>query len=201
MRWTGFYIALGVAHMVTCSPVPVVLKERLEIFSDAVNGVVTVLQSRSSELSTVISGGSQDGSTQTPIEAGSPQLRPLTKHRPAEKWEDEMDAPVVTLGDEDLLEVTETDVDITTFASFARPGMPCRHGRILRENNDMLIIYLATSFLLVVVMVETWGSYMRKQERGAIRLEESPVREVCSIQSDSTPDITQDVSDEKKALL
>lgn len=112
-----------------------------------------------------------------------------------------MDAPVVTLGDEDLLEVTETDVDITTFASFARPGMPCRHGRLLRENNDMLIIYLATSFLLVVVMVETWGSYVRRQEQGTIRLKESPIREVCSIQSEAAPDVPKDVSDEKKALL
>ncbi|KAK4674101.1 hypothetical protein QC763_117520 [Podospora pseudopauciseta] len=199
MRW---YIVLGLAHMATCSPVPVLLKERLEIFSDAANGVVTVLQSRSSELSSVISERSQDGSAQTPIEVASPQLRPLTKHRPAaETWEDEMDAPVVTLGDEDLLEVTETDVDITTFASFARPGMPCRHGRLLRENNDMLIIYLATSFLLVVVMVETWGSCVRRQEQGTIRLEESPIREVCSIQLEAAPDVPKDVSDEKKALL
>ncbi|KAK4194303.1 hypothetical protein QBC40DRAFT_35454 [Triangularia verruculosa] len=201
MRWSGIYIALGLAHLATCSPVPVVLKERLEVFSDAVNGVVTVLQSRSSELSSVISERSQDGSAQTPIEVGSPQLRPLTKHRPAELWsEDDMDAPVIALGDEDLLEVTETEVDIT-LSTFARPGMPCRQGRIMRENNDMLIIYLATSFLLVVIMVETWGSYMRRQERGEIRLDESPVREVCSIQSDPTPTPAQDMSDEKKSLL
>ncbi|KAK4181221.1 hypothetical protein QBC36DRAFT_122764 [Triangularia setosa] len=189
MRWSGFYIALSLVHLATCSPVPVVLKERLEVFSDAVNGVVTVLQSRSSKLS-----------TQTPIEVGLPQLQPLTKHRPAELWGDEMDAPVVILGDEDLLEATETDVDITTFSSFARPGMPCRHGRILRENNDMLIIYLATSFLLVVVMVETWGSYMRR-ERGTIRLEKSSAQEVCCIQADTTRDVAQAVSDEKKPLL
>ncbi|KAK0723956.1 hypothetical protein B0T21DRAFT_351084 [Apiosordaria backusii] len=201
MRWSGFYIALSLAHLATCAPVAVVLKERLEVVSDAVNGVVSVLQSRSSELSGIISEKSQDESSQTPIEVGSPQLRPLTKHRPATLWlEDEEGSPVVPLVDEDFLEVTETDVDIT-LCSFARPGMPCRHGRILRENNDMLIIYLATSFLLVVVMVETWGSYVRRQEQGTIRLEESPVREVCSVQADPTPDVAQDVSDEKKALL
>lgn len=40
-----------------------------------------------------------------------------------------------------------------------------------------------------------------RQEQGTIRLEESPIREVCSIQSEAAPDVPKDVSDEKKALL
>lgn len=76
--------------------------------------------------------------------------------------------------DEDVLEISEADVE-ATLSSFARPGMPCHYAKQPRERNDMLVICLAASFLLVVVTVETWGSYKHRRQ-GAIRLAEGSTR-------------------------
>ncbi|KAK4453478.1 hypothetical protein QBC34DRAFT_207668 [Podospora aff. communis PSN243] len=90
----------------------------------------------------------------------------------------------------ELFEVSEMEIAI---AIPSRMGTPCHYARLSRERNDVLVVFLAVAFLLVVLTVETWEticSSVRKvfSRRGAIRLEDEEdvviaVRQPLSIQA------------------
>ncbi|EAQ89778.1 predicted protein [Chaetomium globosum CBS 148.51] len=44
-----------------------------------------------------------------------------------------------------------------------QPGMPCYQGQASHDRNDMLIVYLAAAFMVVVVVMEAWGGAFRRQ--------------------------------------
>ena len=43
-----------------------------------------------------------------------------------------------------------------------QPGMPYHHGQLAQDRNDMLIVYLAAAFMIVVVVMEAWGGAFRR---------------------------------------
>jgi hypothetical protein len=59
----------------------------------------------------------------------------------------------------ELFEVGEMEIAI---AIPSRTGTPCHYARLSRERNDVLVVFLAVAFLLVVLTVETWGSICRR---------------------------------------
>jgi hypothetical protein len=61
--------------------------------------------------------------------------------------------------------------------------MPCHHGQLAQDRNDMLIVYLAAAFMIVVVVMEAWGGAFRRQ--GAIRLDETTSRPPASVRADA----------------
>jgi len=40
--------------------------------------------------------------------------------------------------------------------------MPYHHGQLAHDRNDMLIVYLAAAFMIVVVVMEAWGGAFRR---------------------------------------
>jgi hypothetical protein len=55
----------------------------------------------------------------------------------------------------ELFEVSEMEIAI---AIPSRMGAPCHYARLSRERNDVMVVFLAVAFLLVVLTVETWGT-------------------------------------------
>jgi hypothetical protein len=43
-----------------------------------------------------------------------------------------------------------------------QPGMPCDQGQPSHDRNDMLIVYLAAVFMVVVVAIEAWSGAFRR---------------------------------------
>ncbi|KAK0633231.1 hypothetical protein B0T14DRAFT_560839 [Immersiella caudata] len=90
----------------------------------------------------------------------------------------------------ELFEVSEMEIAI---AIPSRMGAPCHYARLSRERNDVMVVFLAVAFLLVVLTVETWGTICSSVRnvfgrRGAIRLEDEEdvviaIRRPLSIQA------------------
>lgn len=59
--------------------------------------------------------------------------------------------------DDNILELLDVDV-----VGPHQPGSPCQEGHRSRERNDMLIVYLAGAFMLVVVAIEACGTVLRR---------------------------------------
>ncbi|KAL2023559.1 hypothetical protein VTK56DRAFT_2167 [Thermocarpiscus australiensis] len=176
MKPSRLYLALGLAHLSRCAPLDV---------SDAVDGVATTPRVRPIHIPprTAPQAVTHDIS-QSPV-----VTRPAPPHgQPDPEFRRQISHPESTetslptpghdpmdsldgINDEDY--ASEVDAMDPPFAqpSFAQPGMPCQHGRSARERNDMLVVFLAVAFMLVVVMMETWGSVFRRQ--GVIRLQET----------------------------
>lgn len=215
MRWGSVWLAIGVAQIATSAPLPLVLKERLDVISDNLDGPVTILRARYTRHfspATPLPTINRDKFSQTPVEITTPPSHPidpvflprLSKHTnpkalPSGHEPVASDQFSRTLPeDEEVLEVSEAEIE-AALSSFARPGMPCTYARQPREGDDMLIIYLAASFLLVVVTVETWGSYKRRRQ-GAIRLgEEGTSPQPQSVRAD--PEVAEELLDEKQDVL
>lgn len=211
MRWGSVWLAIGVAQIATSAPLPLVVNERLDVISDNLNGPVTILRARHTRHfppATPLPTINRSKFSQTPVEISTPYSHPidpaflprLSKHT-IPKVLSPGHEPVASGNldampeEEDVLEVSEADIE-AALSSFARPGMPCTYTRQPRDGNDMLIIYLAASFLLVVVTVETWGSYKRRRQ-GAIRLgEEGTSPQHQSVRAD--PEVAEEILDEKQ---
>ncbi|KAH6628490.1 hypothetical protein F5144DRAFT_310313 [Chaetomium tenue] len=61
--------------------------------------------------------------------------------------------------------------------------MPYYQGPTSHDRNDMLIVYLAAAFMVVVVVMEAWGGASRRQ--GSIRLDESSSWPPASLRADA----------------
>ncbi|KAK0655915.1 hypothetical protein B0T16DRAFT_384706 [Cercophora newfieldiana] len=84
----------------------------------------------------------------------------------------------------ELFEISEMEIAI---AIPSRMGTPCHYARLSRERNDMLVVFLAVAFLIVVLTVEAWGSICGRARsvfgcQGAIRLEDDEERAVAAHQ-------------------
>jgi len=62
---------------------------------------------------------------------------------------------------EDGLGASDADIAIA-IPTAARLRIPCRYARLSRERNDMLAVSMALTFLLVVFIIEAWGSVRRR---------------------------------------
>lgn len=58
---------------------------------------------------------------------------------------------------EDGLDANDADIAIA-IPTAARLRISCRYSRLSRERNDMLAVSMALTFLLVVLIIEAWGS-------------------------------------------
>lgn len=112
-------------------------------------------------------------------------LRPLSRHRiPNEERHRGPAGDVMRLPhhlhDEDHDHFGPPDLNL---AGPPQPGMPCHQDQASHDRNDMLIVYLAAAFMVVVVVMEAWAGAFRRQ--GAIRLDETTSRPPASVRADA----------------
>ncbi len=154
MKASTLCLALsGVAQLVACAPAPGGPTARADEISDTTHGDVAPAPRRWSaypnqDPPTV----SQPGGT-LPVDVDV--LPPLSKHRTPGG------APWPHPNHHEHDHVFEP-LDVTSITPPAHPGMPCHHSRSSRERNDMLVVFLAIAFMVVVVVMETWGSIFRR---------------------------------------
>jgi hypothetical protein len=185
MKLSSLCFALGIAQLVACAPLPRILRIRLDGDSDKVHGAAAMLRGRSAEFSqksaspaaviTVRHDGSHSRRPRMPNRHWDPELMPPPrrhwnrKHRNpqagnlASGWgkpkHDHKPRPGTADDDDDSWELVDI---IIGPPSSAPPSIPRHHGRFSRERNDILVVFLAVAFVVVVVVMEFWGSIFRR---------------------------------------
>ena len=154
MKASSFCLALGVAQLAACAPIP-------NARSPTASHADEVLDTRHGGIATtaprVWSINLIHDSPAAPRPKGFIPNPPLSKHRtPPKAGSPQPDHPEQQLHDE-AAEPLDAD-------PVAQPhlSMPCHQGRSSRERNDMLVVFLAVAFMAVVVVMETWGSIFKK---------------------------------------
>jgi hypothetical protein len=235
MKASSLYFALSAAQLAICAPATVAT-ERQNHAPDTVDNAATARRTWTTYLDENEAAGRDRhdprGRPEPFYPAHGELLPPLSKHRIHEPVSSrpgqeplDVDAIHVPPPKPNADDVPEPlDLDAT---APARPGMPCHHARPSQERNDMLVVFLAVAFLVVVVVVETWGSLFRRwvlpgqrrsaplsrvwegvpegltirsdlYRQGTIRLEESTNQPPLSIRAN--PDDQDGIGDEKRRL-
>ncbi|KAK4246662.1 hypothetical protein C7999DRAFT_41901 [Corynascus novoguineensis] len=171
MKATRLYLSLGIAPFAMCAPVP-----RLSLGPDGealdqTDRIVTATMSHVGIL--------------PPLS----RHRPPVSEKPADPNIDLVFAPHSVHDETATLENAESQV-----VDYPGPASPYQQASPSRERNDMLIVYLAAAFMAVVVVVEMWKSFSKRQ--GAIRLEASASQPAIS--NRATPDDEDHVQNEKR---
>ncbi len=151
MKASSWCLALGLAQLAACAPIPNARTRADEVLSTRHGGISTTAPR-------VWSINLIHDSPAAPRRKGFVPSPPLSKHRtpppkatwpqpyqPEQQRQDEAAEPL------DAGPVTPPHL-----------SMPCHQGRSSRERNDMLVVFLAVAFMAVVVVMETWGSIFKK---------------------------------------
>lgn len=164
MKASCLYLTLGVVPLVICTPVPWLLQQP---GGDALASPVIRFAPETSSVEgsqAVESAEAPRGFAphrQSPIKAAQPSvLPPLSRHRPpapTEKSEtSEPDAAFAPYPAHDNSEPPDP-VESQT-AETPRSAIPCYQASSPCEQDDVLVVYFAAAFMLVVVVMETWRS-------------------------------------------
>lgn len=189
MKPVTLCLALGAAQLATCAPVPGHAMSRGEEVSGREHDATPFkswIVDNDQDDSPAPNGQSRRMQPRPEIRQLS-LLRPLSRHRipngerQRRPRHDDMRWP-----HHDHHDHHEHDhfgpLDVNN-AGPPQPGMPYHHGQLAQDRNDMLIVYLAAAFMIVVVVMEAWGGAFRRQ--GAIRLDETTSRPPASVRADA----------------
>ncbi|KXX75352.1 hypothetical protein MMYC01_207658 [Madurella mycetomatis] len=182
MKASSLYIALGAAHLVTCTPVPIAPREQPDDVSD------------------ISSREFKHKNSTNDILSSPDSIPPLSKHqvptvgsaRPSRGQiiHDPVPGQIDDIDDIDDIDAVELDNEFEPTGPLYQPEPETT------ERNDKLVVYLAFAFLLMVVVMETGKTIFRRQ--GALRLEDNPVEPSTSVR-ESLPQ-SEATEDEKQRL-
>jgi len=153
-------LALGAAQLATCAPIPRYSMSRGDRLSDrepdATSFKIWVVDNDQDD------GPEPNGQSRRmqrrPKTHQLSLLRPLSKHRiPNGERHRRPENDDMRLPHHDHHHHHEHD-----HFEPPQPGMPYHHGQLAQDRNDMLIVYLAAAFMIVVVVMEAWGGAFRR---------------------------------------
>jgi hypothetical protein len=171
MKASSLYFALSAAQLAICAPMAAVATERQNHAPDTVDSAATTRKTWTTYLDENEAAGRDRhdprGRPEPLAPAHGELLPPLSKHRTHESVSsrpgqephkvDALHVPYPRPNDDAVPELLDLDA-----TSPPRPGMPCHHARPSGERNDMLVVFLAVAFMVMVVVMETWGSIFRR---------------------------------------
>ncbi|KAK4145720.1 uncharacterized protein C8A04DRAFT_26465 [Dichotomopilus funicola] len=202
MKATAVFLALCAAHLAMCAPIAEFYPAHAVDTSgrdpkDPVTPTAWLPIGRGDKQHPV---GDEHSPRSQPRLSPIGLLPSLSKHRTPKK--DRQESPEMRAlrlyypghhEDDDILELLDVDV-----VGPHQPGLPCHGGHRSHERNDMLIVYLAGAFMLVVVGIEAFGTILRRER--AIKLEETsqPPPASISIRADAGDELG--MMDEKRGV-
>ncbi len=152
MKASSFCLALGVAQLAACAPIPNARTRADEVLGTRHGGIATTAPR-------VWSANLVHDPPAAPRQKEFIPSPPLSKHRtpPKAEWP-QPDYPEQQQQQQDeAAELLDADPVAPPHLS-----MPCHQNRSSRERNDMLVVFLAVAFMAVVVVMETWGSIFKR---------------------------------------